>query len=53
MWLVVTGHEIVGYPGSVEAQMKLAVAALAGAAIIMAIGLGIQLAVNRVARMSR
>jgi hypothetical protein len=53
IWLGVTGYEVVVYPGSVEVQIKLAVAALTGAVVIMTIGLCIQVAVNSVTGMLR
>ena len=53
IWLGVAGYETFGYQGSPEGQIKLIVGALVGAVIIMAVGLGIQWAVNSVARMSR
>ena len=53
LWLGLAAYEIVDYPGSAEVQIKYAMAAVVGAAIILAIGLGIQFAVNRVAEMSR
>lgn len=53
LWLGISAYEIVNYPGSAEVQVKFAMAALVGAVIIMSIGLGIQLTVNRVAEMLR
>ncbi len=53
IWLTVAAHETFAYHGSPRGQIKLIVSALVGAAIIMAIGLGIQWAVNRISRMSR
>ena len=53
IWLTVAAHDTFGYQGSPEGQIKLIVGALVGAVIIMAMGLGIQGAVNFVARMSR
>ena len=53
IWLTVATHEIVGYHGSHVGQIRLIVSALVGAAIIMAIGLGVQWAVNRISGMPR
>ncbi len=53
IWLTVAANEIFDYNGSLEGQIKLIVSALIGAAIIMAIGLGVQWTVNRIARTPR